>query len=51
MIDASEFPDLADEYRVHAVPRTVLNESVHLEGAVPEAQLAEALAQLVRPAA
>jgi glutaredoxin-like protein len=50
MIDASEFPDLADQYHVHAVPRTVMNDAVHVEGAVPEERLAKELAQLIRPA-
>jgi glutaredoxin-like protein len=51
MIDASEFPDLADRYHVHAVPRTVMNDALHVEGAVPEETLMEKLAQLTRPAA
>jgi glutaredoxin-like protein len=38
-VDAAEFPDLAARYHVHGVPRTVINESVHVEGAVPEAML------------
>ena len=38
-VDASEFPELADRYRVHGVPRTVINDAVHIEGAVPEAML------------
>lgn len=38
-IDATEFPELADRYRVRGVPRTIINESVHIEGAVPEAML------------
>jgi glutaredoxin-like protein len=38
-IDATEFPELADRYRVHGVPRTVANETIHVEGAVPEAML------------
>ena len=38
-IDATEFPELADRYRVHGVPRTVVNDTVHVEGAVPEAML------------
>jgi glutaredoxin-like protein len=36
MIDASEFPELADRYNVHAVPRTVINDTVHIEGAVAQ---------------
>ena len=43
-VDATEFPELADRYHVYGVPRTVINETVHIEGAVPEAML---LAQLV----
>ena len=38
-IDATEFPELADRYHVHGVPRTVVNDSVYVEGAVPEAML------------
>ena len=43
-VDATEFPDLADRYQVRGVPRTVVNEIVHIEGAVPEAML---LAELI----
>ncbi len=39
MVDASEFPELAHRYGVHAVPRTVINDRIHVEGAVPEAVL------------
>lgn len=38
-IDATEFPELADRYHVHGVPRTVVNDTVRVEGAVPEAML------------
>jgi hypothetical protein len=31
-IEATEFPDWATKYRVHAVPKTVVNESSHFEG-------------------
>jgi glutaredoxin-like protein len=48
MIEAIEFPELAEQYQVMGVPRTVINERVHLEGAAPEhllhAKLQEALA-------
>ncbi len=39
MVEASEFPELADRYNVYGVPRTVINETVAVEGAVPEAHL------------
>jgi glutaredoxin-like protein len=43
-VDATEFPELADRYRVQGVPRTVANDTVHVEGAVPEAMLLAELA-------
>ncbi len=36
MVESIEFPHLAGKYGVYGVPRTILNETVHLEGAVPE---------------
>jgi glutaredoxin-like protein len=44
VIDAAEFPELADQYHVRGVPRTVVNDIVHIEGAVPESAF---LAQLL----
>ena len=35
MVEAIEFPHLSNKYQVHGVPRTVINEDVHLEGAAP----------------
>lgn len=37
MVEASEFPHLALRYKVYGVPRIVINEVIHIEGAVPEA--------------
>jgi hypothetical protein len=39
MVEAIEFPHLSGKYHVHGVPRTVINENVHQEGAVPEPML------------
>ncbi len=36
MVEASEFPHLAAKYHVYGVPRTVINEVIQIEGAVPE---------------
>lgn len=48
MVEAQEFPHLSNKYQVMGVPRTVINETVHIEGAAPEpmvlAKLQEALA-------
>ena len=37
MIEAIEFPHLANKYNVYGVPRTIFNEDTDLEGAAPEA--------------
>jgi glutaredoxin-like protein len=39
MVEAIEFPHLSNKYHVHGVPRTVINETIHQEGAVPEPML------------
>jgi len=36
VIEASEYPHLVHKYNVMGVPRTVVNEKYHFEGAVPE---------------
>ena len=46
-VDASEFPALADRFRVQGVPRTVVNDVIHVEGAVPESVLMDELAPLL----
>jgi glutaredoxin-like protein len=50
MIDAAEFPEVADRYQVYGVPRTVINDTVHIEGAVPESALLAQMLPLVTPA-
>jgi glutaredoxin-like protein len=39
MVEATEFPHLSMKYNVMGVPRTVINETGHLEGAAPEQML------------
>ncbi len=36
MVEANEFPELSQRYGVYGVPRTVINDVIHVEGAVPE---------------
>ncbi len=36
MVEAQEFPDLSQKFKVMGVPRTVINEVHHQEGAAPE---------------
>jgi hypothetical protein len=39
MVEAQEFPHLSNKYQVYGVPRTVINETIHIEGAMSEAAL------------
>ena len=48
-IEATEFPDLAGRFRVFAVPKTVINESASLEGAMPEEILLDEVLKLAPP--
>lgn len=43
MVEATEFPHLASRYHVHGVPRTVIEDVIHVEGAMPEPQLMQKL--------
>ena len=47
MVEATEFPDLSDRYSVYGVPRTVINETVHQEGAAPEPLILQKLREAV----
>ncbi|MBI2528267.1 MAG: thioredoxin family protein [Candidatus Rokubacteria bacterium] len=37
-IEATEFPELSQRYRVMAVPKIVINDRVQFEGALPEGE-------------
>lgn len=50
-IESTEFPELAGKYQVYAVPKTVINESVMIEGAVPENFFLEGILKAVEPEA
>ncbi len=36
VIEANEFPELSQQYRVMAVPKVIINDRVQFEGALPE---------------
>lgn len=44
-IEAGEFPELAGRFGVQGVPRTVINDTFFVEGAMPESQMIEAIAK------
>ncbi len=50
MVEANEFPHLSSKYQVYGVPRTVIEDVIHVEGAVPEAMLIEELMKVLDPA-
>lgn len=45
VVEATEFPHLAARYHVYAVPKTVINEVLWVEGAVPEEHLLREVAK------
>ena len=49
MVEAIEFPHLANKYEVYGVPRTVINDKIHQEGAVPEPVLLAKVLQALVP--
>jgi hypothetical protein len=48
-IEATEFPDWTTKYRVHAVPKTVINESFSIEGSLPEERFLEEILKTIQP--
>ena len=46
-IETTEFPELAQRYRVSAVPKIVINDRVEFEGALPERDFLSAVLQAV----
>ena len=46
-IEATEFPELSQRYRVMAVPKIVINDTVEFEGAIPEREFLDAVLQAV----
>lgn len=45
VIEASEYPELSDSYQVYGVPLTVGNDSVRVEGGMPEAMFVPQILQ------
>ena len=41
-VEATEFMDLSRKYRVTGVPKTIVNESIEILGALPEADFIDA---------
>jgi predicted DsbA family dithiol-disulfide isomerase len=48
LVEVTEFPHLAQRYSVRAVPRTVVNETASIEGALPESEFVRAVVAAAR---
>jgi predicted DsbA family dithiol-disulfide isomerase len=48
-IDATEFMDLTRRFRVTGVPKTIVNDTVEIMGALPEEPFVRAALQLEEP--
>ena len=48
-IEATEFPDMARQYNVMAVPRTVVNDHGVIEGAMPESMFVQRVLAAIEP--
>ncbi len=46
MIEATEFPELSNHYNVFGVPKIIVNDILHIEGAVPESVFVNKIKQL-----
>ncbi len=49
-IEVTEFPELGDRYAVMGVPKTVIDDLVHIEGAVPEGMMLTKLREAIAAA-
>lgn len=47
MVEASEFPELSERFDVYGVPKTVINDTGSMEGAVPETAFLEKILQTI----
>jgi predicted DsbA family dithiol-disulfide isomerase len=43
VVEASEFPELSQRYQIYGVPKTVINDRVAFEGALPEERFVSAV--------
>jgi glutaredoxin-like protein len=50
MVESTEFPRLANRFNVYGVPKTVVNETISFEGAVPEEEFLAQVLKAVSPA-
>ena len=49
VIEANEFPEMAQYYGVSGVPKVIINDRLEFTGAIPEAAFVQAIQQAVAP--
>jgi predicted DsbA family dithiol-disulfide isomerase len=49
IVEVTEYPDLVARYAVRGVPKTVVNDRLFVEGAVPEPDLLAAVTRAAAP--
>ncbi len=47
MVEATEFPALSQLHQVRGVPRTIINDKMAIEGAMPEKHYLDRILELV----
>jgi predicted DsbA family dithiol-disulfide isomerase len=50
IVEATEFPEMVGRYAVRGVPKTIINDRLAIEGAVPETDLRAAVERAAREA-
>jgi hypothetical protein len=48
-IEATEFPGWTTKYRVHAVPKTIVNGGFSIEGSLPEEHFLDEILRTIQP--
>ncbi len=48
-VEITEFPFLANKYRVMGVPMTVVNDGIFIEGALPEPRFVDEVLRALEP--
>ena len=49
VVEVSEFVDMAQRYQVRGVPKTVVNDRIEIEGAVPEPRFIQEVMKAIEP--
>lgn len=51
IVDLTEFPDLVARYAVQGVPKTIINDRLYFDGALPEPEVLTAVLRAVEASA